>query len=345
MKELPGQRGNEGQTHVGQAFGRREATPPFHDHYSSIAGSKDNSGGPKGPSSMIGLGDEKPLPIVGREVSGHSKPVRILGSEGGVSHDEEVKNSSSDKTEDQPKTLDQDIRSLFDSEAADIIATLGDHSLSVVTGPFGIGKSSILIPEITNLLEQQQRDVIKIDGVLADIPDELPDVFEETPNPTRGVAIIDEAGNFRTEEQKINVLRIANEKGFSTAIPVIAYNIDSDIREREAAAWQQAGEVVYGKPQQEIPVVHLTPKLLPVDLARRFLSSFPNTPPEAIDYVLTNVPLTLIALNRVRGASSVQATQKAILANCDGWPGAIPQSQLKQLKEKVRADLGNASYP
>lgn len=240
--------------------------------------------------------------------------------------------------------VEAELHEFFKPDAAQIVTVLGNNPLCIVTGPYGIGKSTLLIPEIEKLLTQQGRDVIKIPGgVTANSPEELPYFFEEIPNPTKGVAIVDEAGAYRTEEARVHLLRASKAHGFQTVIPVIAYDIDHAEIEEETAAWQRAGELVNGV-AQKFPTVHMPIKELSVDLARKFLvtrGTFFNTPPEAIDYILQTVPRTIRVLDQVSGGRSLQTTQAAILANCLNWDGAFPRTQVRQIESRVRFDIGH----
>lgn len=245
--------------------------------------------------------------------------------------------------ENPQNAVDREIRSLFTPDAANIIATLGEGPMCVVTGPRGSGKTWILIPEIRKLLRQEGRDMLKISWGLVNNPDLLPNELAKNPNPTRGVLIVDEAGLYKKEEQKKDLLRTARDNGFPTVIPVIAYDIDTDAGERIDEDWQQAAGIVYGRPAQEIPVVHLPPKLLPVDLARRFLPAR-DTPQDVADYLISTVPLNLRILDHLSRQKNVPDTQEAILNRGVMWNGVIPYSQNASIGAKVFADSGLAEY-
>ena len=237
------------------------------------------------------------------------------------------------------------IKDVYKNIAVDIVGTLDEGDISVVTGPWRSGKSTTLIPEMVTVLIESGQEVVSTQGFdFMDDSERLVQGLPDLPN-RNGVIIVDEAGIPPSNQDQLNeTLAALRDKGYTKVVAVLPHHIDAaDVGLSDLASiWGRAvnGEGEHDIPMTPIPRAELTnpsAEIFVRDRAEENKLIRPSTD-DAIAYVLANVPHTLSALDSVAGSGDLGQTLNAFYRYLTTAEGSMPETERQQLIAKVGQD-------
>jgi len=205
------------------------------------------------------------------------------------------------------------IRAMYVAPVIDIMQQAADKPLCIVTGAFGIGKSTYLVPMLQERYTSQGISVQTIDNQGAPSAQALVRAIDRLPmieGGERGVLLLDEAGAVVSMDGTLgatSALEAASKKGYNV-MAIIAHPADSnDVRDQGIQAWEEAAK---GSPVIQLPLFRFNNDSA---FAREFLlavadNSHDSFAPEVIDYIISTIPANMNLLYILGLSSDEMAT-------------------------------------
>lgn len=197
------------------------------------------------------------------------------------------------------------IAAIYTEDARNIAGLMRENPCVVLTGLFGSGKTTFLLPQVTAELTSQGVQAFNIhmfreEAAKRNVAEAVQQAMTVATGPA--AVILDEAGLPKPEEAADLVVQ-AYTQGFSLLAVLPYTKREEDKLPQGIAVWQNSAATVG---VHDVPVYDLPLKELDPDLAADVLT-MNQTSPEVIAFIIANIPLHLRSLDVLIGARSPRA--------------------------------------